>query len=128
MKFYVIRFINILIRYIQTFELLTVDSPHQWLRNSALKTGRQEGPGSIPSFLTTELLGVFRGFLRNSRKYGLGSLGKTPPPTHTEGTSPSRLGASCRQQALVLQPINQPSNVNFILKCRNAFTDIVIDT
>ena len=42
------------------------------------------------SRLSTQPFGVFRGFLRNSRKYGLGSFRKTP----TEGIPPIGLGPS----------------------------------
>ena len=48
-----------------------------------LKTGKREVPGSNPGRACRP-----RGFLRNSRKYGLGSLRKTP----TEGTPPIGLG------------------------------------
>ena len=58
------------------------------------------------SRLSMQPFGVFRGFLRNSRKYGLGSLRKTP----TEGTSPTGPGPTSEQLALNLQPTNQPTN------------------
>ena len=59
-----------------------------------------------PVVLVDLLFGVFRGFLRNSFKYRLGSLRKTPmesiPPTVPSPTS--------EQLDLSLQPTNQPTN------------------
>ena len=44
----------------------------------------------LRSRLSTQPFGVFRGFLRNTRKYGLGFIRKTP----TEGTAPFGLDPS----------------------------------
>ena len=56
------------------------------------------------SCLSTYPFGVFGGFLRNSHKYGLGSLRKTP----MAGTLPTGPGLTSGQLALTLQPTNQP--------------------
>ena len=70
--------------------------PNQWQSGNARKW-KTGGVRFKPlSRLSTQPFGVLRGFLRNSRKYGLGSLRKTP----TEGTS------------LVPQADNQPSTYN----------------
>ena len=55
------------------------------------------------SRLSTQTLGVFPGFLQNSRKYGLGSLRKTP----TEGIPPIGLGPSW---TIGLKSYNQSTN------------------
>ena len=52
---------------------------YQWLSGFALKNGRRRGGRfNHRSLLLTQPFGVFRGFLRNSRKCGLGFLRKTP--------------------------------------------------
>ena len=57
--------------------------PHQWRSGIALKADRREGPCSIPGRAFRPSHTEFSvGFLRNSRKYELRSLRKTP----TEGT------------------------------------------
>ena len=73
-----------------------------------LKIGRRELPGSNPGrACRPSLFGVFRGFLRNSRKYRLGFLRKTP----TEGTPPIGPGSTSGQLALHLRPTNQSNEV-----------------
>ena len=72
------------------FEIFWIQKlqPHQWHSGNAQnrKTG---GARFKPlSRLSTYPFGVFRGFLQKSRKYGLGSLRKTP----TEGIPPIGLG------------------------------------
>ena len=53
--------------------------PHQRSNGSALETGRRKMSGSIPDRVCKFILFVvFLGFLRNSCKYGLGSLKKIP--------------------------------------------------
>ena len=77
--------------------------PHQWHSGNAQnwKTG---GAWFKPrSRLSTQPFGVFRGFLRNSLKYGLGSHRKTS----TEGTPPTGLGPS---EKISLKTNNQPTN------------------
>ena len=60
-------------------------APHQWRSDSALKAGRWEVPGSIPSrACRLSQLKFSHGLFQNSGKYGLGSLRKTP----TEGNLP----------------------------------------
>ena len=49
------------------------------------------------------LFGVFRGFLRNSLKYGLGSHRKTP----TEGIP--HIGPGPTSEQLALKPTSQPT-------------------
>ena len=83
---------------------------HQWLSGNAQnwKTG---GARFKPrSSLSTQPFGVFRGFLRNSRKYGIGSLRKTP----AEGTPPIGLGP---YETIGLTTNNQPTNtiIDFFL-------------
>ena len=75
-------------------------APHQWRSDSALKAGRWEVPGSIPSrACRLSQLKFSHGLFQNSGKYGLGSLRKTP----TEGNFPIRPGATSRQLALNFQ-------------------------
>ena len=65
-------------------------TPHQWRRGNAQnwKTGGARFKPRSP--LSTEPFGDFRGFLRNSCKYGLGSLRKTPMEgTPSIGLSPT---------------------------------------
>ena len=53
--------------------------PQQWRNGSAPKTGRREVTGSIPGRAYQPIRSEFSpGFLRNSHKYRLGSLRKTP--------------------------------------------------
>ena len=59
------------------------------------------------SRLSTKLFEVFPGFLRLTRKYGLGSLKKTS----TESIPPIGPGPTSGQLALRLQPANQLSKV-----------------
>ena len=67
------------------------------------RAGRRKGPGSNPlSRLSTQPFGVFHCSLRNSLKYRLGSLRKTP----TEGTSPTGSGPTSGRQSL--KPTTQP--------------------
>ena len=64
--------------YTQTHSLSHTNTPHQWHSGNAQnwKTG---GARFKPrSRLSTWPFGVFRRFLRNPPKYGLGSLRKTP--------------------------------------------------
>ena len=57
------------------------------------------GGAEFNSRLSTQPFGVFRSFLQNSRKYGLGFLKKTT----TEGIPPTGPGSTCWQLALPLQ-------------------------
>ena len=67
---------------------------------------KKEGAGfDSRSRLSTQPFGVFRGFLRNSRKCGLGSLIKTP----TEGIPSIVPDLTSEQFDLNIQPINQPT-------------------
>ena len=76
---------------------------YEW---SALRVGFSKG--SQPVFTRAQPFGVFRGFLRNSRKYGLGSLRKTP----TEGTQLIGLGPSWNNWTQTYnQPIVRPEPV-----------------
>ena len=59
------------------------------------------------TFLSIQPFGVFLCFLRNPRKYKLGSLRKTP----TEGTLPMGPGHTSRELTLALKPTNQPKIV-----------------
>ena len=61
----------------------------QWF---CAQTGRREVPGSILGrTCRPRHFGAFRGFLRNSRTYGLGSLRKTPYEEHSPtGLGPAR--------------------------------------
>ena len=63
---------------------LSTQVPPQWLSGSALELvdGRCQVQSSVA--LVDLAVRSFRGFLRNSRKYGIGSLRKTL----TEGTLP----------------------------------------
>ena len=93
---------------------------------AALKTGRREVPDFKPwSCLSTQLFGDFRGFLGNSRKYGLGSLRKAPTediPTTGPGPTSGKLAlrpttttTRSHKRTIGLKPItNQP--------CREALT------
>ena len=64
------------------------------------KAGRRNVTSSMPRWdLSTLPFGIFRGFLRNSRKYGLGSIRKTPG-----GHSPGSQNPTCGKLALYLQP------------------------
>ena len=75
--------------------------PHQWRSGIALKADRREGPCSIPCRACRPNHTKFSvGFLRNSRKYELRSLRKTP----TEGTLPIGPSPRSGQLALHLQP------------------------
>ena len=58
----------------------------QWRSGSAQNWQTRGTMFKILSRMSTQPLGLFNGFLRNLRKYGLGSLKKTP----TEGTPPYR--------------------------------------
>ena len=59
--------------------------PHQW-RSGRAWNWKTRGARFKPRLrLSTQTFRVFCGFLRKSRKYGLGFLGKTP----TEGTPPT---------------------------------------
>ena len=81
--------------------------PQQWRSGSAQnwKTG---GARFKPrSRLSTQPFGVSRGFLRNSHKYGLGSLRKTP----TEGNPPIVPGPTSGQLDLYLHPSIHPKVV-----------------
>ena len=70
----------------------------------ALKTSSREVPGSNPGRACRPSRSEFSAvFLRNSRKYGLGSVRKTP----TEGTPPIDPGPIIGQLAFNLQPTNQ---------------------
>ena len=55
------------------------------------------------SLISRYRFGVFRGFLRNSHKYGLGSLRKTPPPWRALLCRPKY-----HMWAMGLNPITQP--------------------
>ena len=76
--------------------------PHLWRSGSALKIGRREVPGSISDRACRPSRSEFTVvFLRNSRKYGLGSLRKT----HHRGHSTYGPRSLVWQSDLYLQPI-----------------------
>ena len=68
------------------------------------KASRWVVPGSIPVALVDLAVRGFLCFLRNSRKYWLGSLKKTP----TAGTPPVNPSPACWQLAIILTT-KQPS-------------------
>ena len=70
--------------------------PNQWQSGNDRNWKTRGARFKPPSRLSTKPFGVFRGFLRNSRKQELGSLRKTP----TEGTSPVGPGSRSGQLAL----------------------------
>ena len=61
-------------------------------------------------YIHKKQFGVYCGFLQNSRKYGLGSLRKTP----TEGISP--LGPGHTSGQLALNPTTKPTNLSHLLQ------------
>ena len=88
-----------------TFILLR---PHQGRGGSALKTGRREVSGSVTGrSCQPKPFGVFRGFLRNSRKYGLGSLTKTPHGGHSTYSPRSHKRTIGHKSTT-----NQPTNIS----------------
>ena len=80
--------------------------PRQWQSVNA-QNWKMGGDRFKPrSHLSTQPFGVFRGFLRNSRKHGLGSLRKTPHGGHF----------SYRTRSLVRQSAFVPTtNQRFLL-------------
>ena len=72
--------------------------------------------------LSTSPFGVFRDFLRNLRKYGLGSFRKT----RTENTPPTGPNPRCRQ----LNPTTQPSVYGIGLRFEGPYLipDVTKDT
>ena len=73
-------------------------TPHQWRIASEIKAGRRKVTGSIPVHAGLPSRSEFSAvFLQNSRKYGLGSLRKTP----TEGAP-----------RIIPGPISWQSNLN----------------
>ena len=72
--------------------------PDQRPSGFALKTGRREVPGSVPGRTCRPSLSeVSVAFLRNMRKYGLGTLKKIPK----EGTPPAGPHSANEQLTLI---------------------------
>ena len=84
-------------------------SPHQWRSGNAQNWKMRDAKFKLRSRLSTKSSGVFRGYLRNSSKYGLGSLRKTL----TEGTPLVGSSPTSGQLAFNLQPTNH-------LQCRTS--------
>ena len=78
--------------------------PNQWQSGNARNWKTGDARFKSRSRLSTQPFGVFRGFLRNSRKSGLGSFRKTP----TDCTPRIGPGLTNRQLAFNLQSTNQP--------------------
>ena len=84
--------------------IILKEEPKQWWSGEVLKTGRLVVPGSIPSRAFP--FGVFRGFLRNSCKYGLVSLQKDLHGVH------STYSHQVSHAIVGLWSSNQPTNIN----------------
>ena len=79
---------------------LRIYLPHQW-RSGNAQNWKSGGTRFKPRLRLSILpFGVFRGFLRNSCEYGVGSFRKTP----TEGTPPIGPGPTSGQLALTYNP------------------------
>ena len=85
-------------------------SPVAQRKRSKLEDGRCQV--QTPVSLVDLAFGVFRGFLRNSRKYGLGSLRKYP----TEHSLSTRPGSTSGHFALLLQSNPERSYKNSLMK------------
>ena len=102
-------FIDIKINYfMKIMRLQTSNQEHPISGQAVIRSNWQTGGAWFKSRsrLSNQPFRVFRGFLRNSRKYGLGSLRKIP----TEDNPPI-VGPGSTSKKLPLQPTtNQPTN------------------
>ena len=88
----------------------SITQSHQWRSGNSQNWKTGSARFKPRSRLSAHPFGVFRGFLRNSGKYGLGSLRKTP----TEGTPPIGPGPTSGQLILNQQPTNRVSHNNVV--------------